>query len=95
MFEHLNISLYGKVQGVFLRRTVRHEAVRIGLKGFVENKPDGSVYIEAEGKPEKLEEFVSWLKSGAGASDGDYKIGRVEVDKGGFKAFDEEFEIKG
>jgi len=91
MLQHLNIFLFGKVQGVFLRRTIRKEAKRLGIPGFVENKKDGSVYIEIEGSEAILEQFVLWLKSGAGK--GDYEIKRVEVDKGEFKAFSGEFEI--
>jgi len=92
MINHLNITLYGKVQGVFLRRTVEHEAERKGISGFIRNEPDGTVYIEAEGPEEILSEFVNWLKSGAGG-DGDYKISQVEAQKGQFKAF-AGFEIK-
>ena len=55
MLNHLNITLYGKVQGVFLRRTIEHEAKRKGIAGFVRNEPDGSVYIEAEGEENNIE----------------------------------------
>ena len=95
MLNHLNINLYGKVQGVFLRRTVEHEAERKGISGFVRNEKDGTVYIEAEGPEAVLNEFVSWLKSGAGAEEGeaDYKIAQVDVQNGKFGAL-EGFEIK-
>lgn len=86
MFNHLNITLYGQVQGVFLRRTVAHEAERKGIFGFVKNMPDGTVYIEVEGTEEVLNQLVAWLKAGASAG-GDYKISQVEVSKGQFKAF--------
>ena len=92
MLDHLNITLYGQVQGVFLRRTVQHEAERQGIAGFVRNEPDGTVYIEAEAEEEKLKKFVDWLKAGAGGG-GDFKITQVEVEKGAFKAFSE-FEIR-
>jgi len=92
MLDHLNITLYGQVQGVFLRRTVQHEAERQGIAGFVRNEPDGTVYIEAEAEEEKLKKFVDWLKAGAGGG-GDFQISQVETEKGTFKAF-EGFEIK-
>ena len=97
MLNHLNITLYGKVQGVFLRRTVQHEAERRGISGFVRNETDGTVYIEAEGDVEKITQFVSWLKAGAGSADGgaggDFKITQVDADPGQFKAYDS-FEIQ-
>lgn len=92
MLNHLNITLYGKVQGVFLRRTVHHEAHRQGIFGFVRNEKDSTVYIEAEGPEAVLDEFVNWLKAGAGG-EGDYQIAQVEVSKGQFRAYDK-FEIK-
>ena len=92
MFDHVNIILFGQVQGVFLRRTVEHEAERKGISGFVRNEKDGTVYIEAEGPEAVLSEFVNWLKAGAGG-EGDYKIAQVEVSKGQFRAYDI-FEIK-
>ena len=91
MLKHLTISIYGKVQGVFFRRTVKHEARRRGIAGFVQNEPDGSVRIEAEGDEEILKEFVGWLKSGAG--EGDYHITQVDTEEGPFKAYDR-FEVR-
>jgi acylphosphatase len=93
MLKHLNITLFGNVQGVFLRRTVKHEATRKGISGFVRNEPDGTVYIEAEGSEQAVGEFVQWLKSGAAPGDGDYEIKDVDVVEGSFKAFDR-FEVK-
>lgn len=60
------IHVNGYVQGVGFRwRTVR-EAASIGIKGFVRNMPDGSVYIEAEGTRKQLGYFVDWCKKGPG-----------------------------
>lgn len=88
MLNHLNITVYGDVQGVFFRRTIKHEAGRKRISGFVRNEPDGSVYMEVEGDEEVLQGFTEWLKLGA---DG-HQIKRVDIEKGQFKAFDS-FEI--
>ena len=48
--QHLNIFISGRVQGVFYRDTMRQKARELGVTGFVMNKPDGSVYAEAEGE---------------------------------------------
>lgn len=60
------IHVNGYVQGVGFRwRTVR-EASALGIKGFVRNMPDGSVYIEAEGSARQLRTFVDWCRKGPG-----------------------------
>ncbi|MGE8242520.1 MAG: acylphosphatase, partial [Sphingobacterium sp.] len=39
--KHLNISIRGKVQGVFFRLTAKAVADQVGVKGFVLNQKDG------------------------------------------------------
>jgi acylphosphatase len=62
------IHITGKVQGVGFRWNAAREARNIGLTGYVKNMPDGSVYIEAEGKPEHLNAFIEWCRKGPGLS---------------------------
>lgn len=62
--KHINIQVFGLVQGIFFRVTAKQLAEKLGILGFAENKTDGSVYIEAEGKREKLDQFVSWCHQG-------------------------------
>ena len=61
---HVNIRVNGKVQGVFFRASTKNQADSLGLCGLVRNEPDGSVYIEAEGKEVQLQTFVSWCRKG-------------------------------
>ncbi len=58
------INVYGHVQGVGFRWNAAHEAWNRGIKGFVRNMSDGTVYIEAEGSPNQLNTFVEWCKKG-------------------------------
>lgn len=62
--KHLNVKIYGLVQGVFYRHSAKRTAEEIGIYGFARNEPDGSVYIEAEGEEENLKEFLKWSKKG-------------------------------
>lgn len=62
--KNLRIRIYGRVQGVGFRYETRDEARRLGLTGFARNEPDGSVYIEAEGKERKLNAFLELCKRG-------------------------------
>lgn len=62
--KHINVTVSGRVQGVWFRASTRDEARRLGLTGFVRNEPDGSVYLEAEGEDEALADLLEWLKQG-------------------------------
>jgi acylphosphatase len=58
------ITVTGRVQGVFYRASAREEAERLGLNGEVRNLPDGSVEVIAEGSPAVLEELIAWCRRG-------------------------------
>jgi len=62
--KRIIINVYGLVQGVFFRYTTRKVARSLGLTGYVKNMPDGSVYIEAEGPEEKLNDLLEFAKKG-------------------------------
>ncbi len=83
MVKHLNIHVYGRVQGVFYRATAMEIAANLGLKGFVRNEKDESVYIEAEGEEEKLNDFVDWCYIGPMRA----KVERVIKEEGTMKNF--------
>jgi len=57
--KSLHITVAGRVQGVHFRATMRNYAVALGITGFSENLPDGSVKLLAEGEETLL---VSFLK---------------------------------
>jgi acylphosphatase len=60
------IHVRGRVQGVGFRWSTVRAAKYNGIKGFVKNMSDGSVYIEAEGTREHLKSFVNWCIKGPG-----------------------------
>ncbi len=63
---HYDIKVFGRVQGVGYRAFALRIARSFGLKGYVRNMRDGSVYIEAEGTQEILDQFISQCKAGPG-----------------------------
>lgn len=63
---HYKINVMGHVQGVGFRWSASREARNRGIKGFVKNLSNGSVYIEAEGPIKELNSFVEWCKKGPG-----------------------------
>jgi acylphosphatase len=54
----------GKVQGVFFRASAREEALRLGLRGWAKNLPDGRVEVIAAGDGAALDDFAAWLREG-------------------------------
>ena len=66
----------GTVQGVGFRWATRREAVRLGLAGFVRNRADGSVEVEAEGDADAVGQLVRWLESGPAAA----QVSQVNID---------------
>jgi len=60
----LEINAYGRVQGVGFRRYIQNCANRYDLKGYVQNRPDGSVLIIASGQRDRLDMFVSEIRQG-------------------------------
>jgi acylphosphatase len=60
----ISILIKGKVQGVYFRQSTKETAQQLGITGTVKNQPDGSVYIQACGNEEKLQQFISWCKEG-------------------------------
>jgi acylphosphatase len=54
----------GRVQGVWYRQGCRREAERLGVVGWVANRPDGSVEIEAEGPRAAVGDLLAWARHG-------------------------------
>jgi acylphosphatase len=55
---HTEVRIRGNVQGVFFRKCTRDEALKLGVNGTVENMPDGSVLMHAQGKMESVQKLV-------------------------------------
>jgi acylphosphatase len=51
----------GNVQGVGFRYTATRLAQQYDLTGYVRNRPEGSVEIVAEGRPEEIDAFLEEL----------------------------------
>ena len=86
--KHYKIKVTGIVQGVYFRALTQQKAKALGLKGFVRNEADGSVYLEAEGNDEQLETLIQWCRQGPPHA----KIENVVSQKGNFVGY-KNFEI--
>lgn len=58
-------TISGKVQNVRFRDYVQTSATNLGLTGWVQNMPDGTVAVCAQGLPDTLKEFVEYLHEGS------------------------------
>ncbi|HEX9503377.1 MAG TPA: acylphosphatase [Patescibacteria group bacterium] len=87
--RHWDIKIFGRVHGVNFRWSTKQKAKGLHLCGFVCNKPDGSVYVEAEGQTEDIEEFLDWCRRGPLFA----KVRQIMVEEGQIRGYND-FEIK-
>lgn len=62
MVAHVFIT--GFVQGVGFRRFVRHQALKLGLTGWVKNLPDNRVEAVFCGSKEQIEKIIFLCEKG-------------------------------
>ncbi|WP_228780093.1 acylphosphatase [Aquiflexum lacus] len=58
------VRVFGKVQGVFFRKSTQQKAMTFGIHGWVKNDVDGTVLVEIEGDIRAVQEMENWLKKG-------------------------------
>jgi acylphosphatase len=81
--KHINIIVFGRVQGVGFRHATKQQAHNLGLNGFVKNQYNGTVYIEAEGENAALNHFVLWCRQGPPYAE----VDNLDVTDGEIKGF--------
>ncbi len=84
---HQNLTIRGKVQGVFFRDRAKTKALGLGLTGFIRNQPDGTVYAEVEGLEEAVGDFVVWCYQGSSGAEVE-KVDAQAGKKQNFKSFE-------
>ncbi|PLX26026.1 acylphosphatase [Candidatus Parcubacteria bacterium] len=63
--KHLDIKIFGKVQGVGFREFIKERAIEFGINGTVRNNEKGYVEVEAEGEEDSLSNFVEECRKGS------------------------------
>lgn len=58
------LSIRGRVQGVWFRESMRLEAERLGVAGWVCNRLDGTVEAVVQGPAEAVEAIIRWARRG-------------------------------
>ena len=67
------LRIRGLVQGVGYRNALHREATRLGIKGWVRNRSDGSVEALVAGPAPALDELIAWARRGPPAA----RVGEV------------------
>jgi acylphosphatase len=62
--RRLKAEILGDVQGVGFRLFAEAHARRLALHGYVRNRYDGAVEVEAEGNADDVERFLDLMRQG-------------------------------
>jgi len=65
MKQRIICKITGRVQMVMFRDFAERKAKRFGIVGTVQNVPDGSVMVIAEGEESILERYIELLHKGS------------------------------
>jgi acylphosphatase len=60
----LRLVIYGRVQGVCFRDSMRREAQRLAIAGWARNRSDGTVEAVVHGEAADVDIIVRWAKRG-------------------------------
>lgn len=80
------LVISGKVQGVWYRESMRIEAERLGVTGWVRNRTGGTVEAVVHGDAAAVDAIIAWAWQGPPAAE----VGHIEVseDSGEYAVFE-------
>ncbi len=87
--KRIHLIVRGRVQGVYFRAATQREAKRLGITGWVRNRPDGCVEFVAEGDEDSIKELVGWANHGPSAA----RVDAVDIRWRGYTGEFPEFSI--
>ena len=80
------LQIRGRVQGVWFRESMRLEAERLGVTGWVRNRMDGSVEALVQGSSYAVEAMTRWARRGPEAAQvTDVEVGEASGEYASFE----------
>jgi acylphosphatase len=73
--KRVHVIVEGRVQGVFFRAYTSDQAKKLGLAGWVRNRPEGTVEAVVEGDADSVDTMLRWFYQGSPGS----KVTEVHV----------------
>jgi len=70
-----HLRIHGRVQGVWFRESMRVEAERLNVAGWVRNMHDGGVEAVIQGPSGAVEALIKWARTGPPLA----RVDRVEI----------------
>ena len=71
-----HMRIYGRVQGVYFRESMRQRAEQLDVTGWVRNCSDGSVEAVAQGEAFAVSRLIEWAQRGPEAA----KVDRLDME---------------
>jgi acylphosphatase len=59
-----HLIVHGRVQGIGFRESMRMEAQRLNVSGWVRNRTDGTVEAMLHGWPDDVSALLDWARGG-------------------------------
>ena len=84
-----HIFILGNVQGVFFRKFVTDNAIKLKVTGWVKNI-DSGVEAVFEGEDENVKELISLCENGPGEA----KVEKVEIKNEDYKSEFDDFRVR-
>ena len=72
-----HLRIHGRVQGVWFRESMRVEAERLNVAGWVRNMHDGGVEAVIQGPSGAVEALIKWARTGPPLA----RVDRIEIDE--------------
>jgi acylphosphatase len=71
------LRIFGHVQGVFFRAWTMQQAQMLGVRGWVRNRRDGSVEVEAFGEEAEVAALIAKCRQGPSQA----RVERIDVEE--------------
>ena len=82
----LRLVIYGRVQGVYFRESMRREALGLSVAGWVRNRNDGAVEALVHGDPVVVDAIVRWAHRGPELANVEQVV--IEPEEGSYTSFE-------